>query len=224
MKLYTFLAGLFFATIAPVFAQDAQADKKQEAAYMRVTNERADKIVKTLDIAEASKALRILDIIAQQYRDLSKIHDARDAKIKVVKEQAGENQGTTNAQIKSIEAKADAQLNKLHDQYISKLSAELTPEQVAQVKDGMTYGVLPLTYKGYLALLPDLTKQQKAQIMAYLEEAREHAMDAGSSEKKHHWFGQYKGKINNYLSAEGYDLKKAEKVLQERQEASTGGH
>jgi hypothetical protein len=46
--------------------------------------------------------------------------------------------------------------------------------------------------------------------MAWLVEAREIAMDCGSSEEKHYWFGKYKGKINNYLSAEGYDLKKAE--------------
>jgi len=42
-----------------------------------------------------------------------------------------------------------------------------------------------------------------------LLEAREHAMDAESSDKKHAWFGKYKGRINNYLSSEGYDLKKA---------------
>jgi hypothetical protein len=48
--------------------------------------------------------------------------------------------------------------------------------------------------------------------------ARELAMDAGSSEKKHHCFGQYKGKINNFLSARGYDLKEAEKALKQRNE------
>jgi hypothetical protein len=42
----------------------------------------------------------------------------------------------------------------------------------------------------------------------WLVEARELAMDEGSSEKKHAVFGKYKGRINNYLSAEGYDMKK----------------
>jgi hypothetical protein len=41
-------------------------------------------------------------------------------------------------------------------------------------------------------------------------------MDAESSEKKHAWFGKYKGKINNYLSAEGYDMKKEGIAWKER--------
>ena len=58
-------------------------------------------------------------------------------------------------------------------------------------------------------MLPDLTETQKAQILTWLTEARELAMDADTSEKKHAWFGKYKGKINNYLSAQGIDMKKA---------------
>jgi hypothetical protein len=57
-------------------------------------------------------------------------------------------------------------------------------------------------------MLPNLTTEQKKQIMTWLVEAREHAMDAETSEKKHGWFGKYKGRINNFLSAAGYDLKK----------------
>ena len=87
------------------------------------------------------------------------------------------------------------------------------------MKDGMTYGVVPITYTGYLEMIPGLTEDQKKQIMAYLLEAREHAMDAGSSEEKHAWFGKYKGKINNYLSAAGYDLKKASEEWQRRLKA-----
>jgi hypothetical protein len=82
----------------------------------------------------------------------------------------------------------------------------------------MTYGVAPLTYKGYLELLPDLSEEQKSQILAWLIEAREYAMDAGSAEKKHWWFGKYKGRINNYLSSAGYDLKQAERDLSARKE------
>ena len=80
----------------------------------------------------------------------------------------------------------------------------------------MTYGVLPITYKGYQAMLPALTTEQKATILAMLTEAREKAMDAGSSDEKHKWFGKYKGRINNYLAAQGYDLKKASKEWQAR--------
>jgi hypothetical protein len=55
--------------------------------------------------------------------------------------------------------------------------------------------------------VPELTEAQKQQIMAYLAEACELAMDGGTSEEKQAVFRRYKGKINNYLSAQGYKLK-----------------
>jgi Protein of unknown function (DUF3826) len=58
--------------------------------------------------------------------------------------------------------------------------------------------------------------RQKTKIYEWLKEAREIAMDAESSDKKHAVFGKYKGRINNYLSAEGYDLKKATEEWQQR--------
>ena len=41
-------------------------------------------------------------------------------------------------------------------------------------------------------------------------------MDAESSNKKHEWFGKYKGRINNYLSAAGYNMKKEGEEWQKR--------
>ena len=80
----------------------------------------------------------------------------------------------------------------------------------------MTYGVMPNTFKAYVAMLPQLTADQTVKIHAWLVEAREHALTAGSSEEKHGWFGKYKGRINNYLSSSGYDLKQAERDMRAR--------
>jgi len=199
----------------PLMAQEAkpQTSKEtvaeQEAAYTRTITQRADKIVKTLNIAESAKATRVRDIIVLQYRGLNKIHAERDAQVKAIKEKASTDKQVAEAEVKKIEEKTKAQLDKQRAKYLASLSKELRPAQVDQVKDGMTYGVVPITYKGYLAMLPDLTEEQKTYIMKNLVEARELAMDAESSEKKHGWFGKYKGRINNYLSAAGYDLKKA---------------
>ena len=199
----------------PLMAQEAkpQTSKEtvaeQEAAYTRTITQRADKIVKTLNIAESAKATRVRDIIVLQYRGLNKIHAERDAQVKAAKEKAGTDKPIAEAEVKKIEEKTKVQLDKQRAKYLASLSKELRPAQVEQVKDGMTYGVVPITYKGYLAMLPDLTEEQKTYIMKNLVEARELAMDAESSEKKHGWFGKYKGRINNYLSAAGYDLKKA---------------
>ena len=80
-------------------------------------------------------------------------------------------------------------------------------EQVEQVIDGMTYGVVQVTYQSHLDMIPSLTEEEKLQLMAWLKEARELAVDAENSNKKHGVFGKYKGRYNNYLTRRGYDLK-----------------
>jgi hypothetical protein len=65
-------------------------------------------------------------------------------------------------------------------------------------------------------MLPRLTDEQKRYIFIALYQARELAMDEGSSDAKHAVFGKYKGRINNYLSAQGYDLAKESKAWEER--------
>jgi hypothetical protein len=80
----------------------------------------------------------------------------------------------------------------------------------------MTYSVFPKTYAAYVDMIPSLKQEQKDKIYNWLKEARELAMDEGSSERKHAVFGKYKGRINNYLSAEGYDVKKEGEEWQKR--------
>ena len=76
----------------------------------------------------------------------------------------------------------------------------------------MTYRVMPVTYTAYQEMILTLTTEQKEKIYNWLKEAREQAMDEGSSEDKHKVFGKFKGRINNYLSAQGYDMKKEERL------------
>ena len=197
------------------FAQKNASDKDTDSAYLKVVTERAAKIVDGLKITDSAKYIRVRDLIAQQYKNLNDIQGIRDGKIKAAKS-SGRAKATIDSLVKNIENEVDANLYKLHFEYEAKLLVEITPYQISQVKDGMTYGVLPKTYGAYLDMLPNLTEQQKAQIYAWLYEAREHAMDAGSSEKKHAWFGKYKGRINNYLSAAGIDMKKAGEEWQQR--------
>lgn len=212
-----FLSFSLAFVIVPCFCQD-QTDEENDA-YTKVITGRADKIVKTLAISDVKKSLRVRNIITSQYRNLSAIHDARDTSINSVNAQKGLSAEDAEERISRIKSETTAKLEKLRSEYLEKLSNELTPGEVDKVKDGMTYGVLPITFTGYLEMIPGLTEGQKKQIMAYLLEAREHAMDAGSSEEKHAWFGKYKGKINNYLSAAGYDLKKAGEEWQRRRKA-----
>jgi hypothetical protein len=198
-----------------VLGQEAANVSDKEAAYIRTITSRAGKIVQTLSISDSLKAKRVTKIIADQYRNLNTVYTERDEQVKLVK-QKGLSKDSAEREIKMAQDIADKQVGKLHSSFLIALSSELTKDQVTKVKDGMTYNVLHVTYDAYVDMIPSLTKTQKDQIMAWLVEAREYAMDGESSEKKHWWFGKYKGRINNYLSAEGYDINKERKEWEER--------
>lgn len=200
----------------------AQTKEEHGAAYLKTITERAEKIVKSLNISNSEVATKVRDVIVQQYRNLNDIHTAKEVKLKQAKELSTSNKPLAEEMIKNAGNEADASLYKLHFDYLSKLMLYLDEAQVEQVKDGMTYGVLPITYKGYCDMVLGLTDEQKRQIQVWLIEAREHAMDAGTSEEKHKWFGKYKGRINNYLSAAGYDMKKEGQEWQKRMKEAKG--
>jgi hypothetical protein len=216
IKTHAALLAVLAATLLPLSAQETNQAGSAAEAYTRTITQRSDKIVSTLGIGDAAKTTRVRDIVVQQYRDLSATHDARDAQIKSARAQFPEQQKADTI-ASTARAGAEAKLAALHKEFLAKLSAELTPEQIDKVKDGMTYNVLHVTYDAYVKLYSDLTDEQKSQMMAWLTEAREIAMDQGSSEEKHAVFGKYKGRINNYLSRAGYDLKTGNKKSEMQQ-------
>jgi hypothetical protein len=165
--------------------------EETEAAYTRAIEGRTADILALLTLTNLTAKEKIHDIIMAQYRALRAWHDINDAKLKAAK-------SDTNAT-----AQIRRSLKSVHDEFIAKLSANLTPEQVEKVKDKMTYGKVQFTYAGYLAAYPDLTEENKRKILELLKQAREEAMDGGSSDEKTAIFQRYKGKINNYLSKQG---------------------
>jgi hypothetical protein len=195
-------------------AQDTPPGEKE--GYSQVIFKRAAKIVEVLKVKDSSFNTKVQNIIIDQYYNLSITHDARNSQVKAIREGKSELTQEEKDHVQRIETTAQQHLTDLHKQYLSRLAALCTPQQIDQIKDGMTYGVLQVTYKAYQDMLPNLTEEQKKQILSWLTEARELAMDAESSDKKHAVFGKYKGRINNYLSAAGVDMKKAEAEWRER--------
>nr|WP_315419841.1 DUF3826 domain-containing protein [uncultured Pedobacter sp.] len=211
---------LTFSGITAIFAQTNDAADKE--AYTKMITDRAAKIVTNLGLNDARKTQKVTVIVRDQYSNLNDIYAARDARVKEIKEKNKDNKVERDSALAKDGRIVETALNKLHKKYINKLSAQLTNEQVELVKNGMTYNVLPITYKAYQEEILTLTDDQKKQILNWLTEAREHAMDAESSDKKHAWFGKYKGRINNYLSAAGYDLKKEGIEWEKRRKAKAG--
>jgi len=176
-----------------------------DTAYLKTVVGRAQKIVDKLELSDQDKALNVRNIIANRYILLNDIHDAYDAAVKLAKEKEGDEK--KNALQQAADSR-DAALYKHHFELESDLSNYLNAEQIEAVKDGLTYGVVKVTYDAQIDMIPTLKEEEKTQILAWLKEAREFAMDAGNSKDKHNWFGKYKGRINNWLSKRGYDLTK----------------
>jgi Spy/CpxP family protein refolding chaperone len=218
-SLYLMVMGLTITTmllsVTPVLAQTTPAAQTQDD-YLKVINNRAAKIVAAFHSTDTVFTKKVTAIVAEQYVSLGHIHDGRNAKIKEIRSKGAELTADDKAAIQKLEAKADKKLEKLHKTYLKKLSALCTPQQIDEIKNGMTFNVLNVTYTAYQDMLPMLTEDQKKQILDWLTEAREKAMDAESADKKHAVFGKYKGRINNYLSAAGIDMKKEEAAWQQR--------
>src|SRR6266436_3569544 len=193
---------------APLPAAQSTAPADTEAAYTKNIEKRVADILALLELKDAARTAKVHDTLIAQYRALRDWHDANDKRLK----------GTTPDAAKEIAVS----LKTLHNEFLSKLSAELTPEQIVKVKDKMTYGKVKVTYDAYCQSLPKLTEAEKQKILEWLKEAREEAMDGGSANEKSAIFKKYKGKINNYLDQQGYDVKQAQKDLVEKEKAKTG--
>ena len=195
--------------LTPVFAAEKKSSKPDtEAEYTAKLEVRAGDILTALDLQDAGKAARVRGLVIAQYRALRDWHDGFDAKLK----------GAGDEEARGLRAS----LKELHGKFIAGLAVELTAAQIERVKDRMTYDKVRVTYDGYVEMLPQLTAPQRARVMELLKEAREEAMDGGSSDEKTAIFGRYKGRINNFLSADGYDLKQAGKDWAERRKLKEG--
>ncbi len=194
------------------FAQDTAAKSKE---YLEILSGRSAKIINTLGITDSLKYKELVSLVTSQYYEVNKIQDRYKEIIKEVKARQLSKEEKDSLEKTEVEKKS-SRLLQLHNNYITRLSKNLSEEQVEKVKDGMTYNILHVTYNAYQEMLLGLTGSQKEKIYNWLKEARELAMDEGTSEDKHKVFGKYKGRINNYLSVEGYDMKKEEKEWQDR--------
>src|SRR5260370_14797646 len=195
-------AALYTPSASAKYSTPAAKPEELAAYSSGAIERRPTGIVTDLALAEAAKSTRVHETIMSQYRSLKARGEAIDAKLKETAKQGGGKE-TDRAGLFQTMSKP------LHEQFLSKLSAELTPEQVETVKDKMTYGKVKFTFDGYCSIVPGLTDQDKAKIMEMLKAAREEAIDGGSAKEKSDIFQKYKDQINEYLNTHGHEVAKA---------------
>ncbi|MDO4158948.1 MAG: DUF3826 domain-containing protein [Prevotellaceae bacterium] len=207
-------------TMGAVNAQTVTLDSVgRNADYVNSILGRAKKVTDALKITDTDKGEQVKNIVANRYFKLNDIYEERDSLKKAASELTGEQKKQAQA---FAENQKDMKLYRSHFAFDADLSIYLTAEQIETVKDVMTYNVVKVTYEAQCDMIPTLKDEEKAQILAWLKEAREFAVDAESSRKKHEAFGKYKGRINNYLSKRGYDLQKERQEWEKRVKARGG--
>ena len=211
MKKIVLMSLLFLCGWISAGAVDLNKENRDPKYVESIVN-RSQKIVDKLGLTDAKVAEDVCNVIANRYFELNDIYEIRDAKVKAVKE-SGLTGDAKNEALKAAENEKDAALYRSHFAFPASLSLFLNEEQIEAVKDGMTYGVVKVTYEATLDMIPSLKEEEKVQIYAWLVE---------NSNKKHAAFGKYKGRINNYLAKRGYNLTKEREEWAKRVKARGG--
>ena len=212
-----------FVTLITLSATNAQTIKLnsdgRDKDYVNTILERSKKVTDALNITGTEKGTQVLNIVANRYFELNDIYEERDS----LKKAASSLTGDAKKQAQAFaESQKDSKLYRSHFAFDANLSLFLDEAGIETVKDVMTYNVVKVTYDAQCDMIPTLKEEEKVQILAWLKEAREFAIDAESSRKKHEAFGKYKGRINNYLSKRGYDLTKEREEWAKRVKARGG--
>ncbi len=204
-----FVGIVLFLSMLCVSVSAVELDSKnRDSKYVQTILERTSKIIVNLNLKDTVKARQVTNIVANKYFKLNDVYARRDSLVAVAKVDTLLNKEMKTEKINFAQNEKDAALYRSHFAFDADLSMYLNPKQIEIVKDGLTYNVVAVTYKATLEMIPSLKVEEKTQILAWLKEAREFAIDAENSNKKHEAFGKYKGRINNYLSKRGYNLVK----------------
>lgn len=203
------VSGLFLSLI--IFSQSltkvALDSIHRDPNYVKAIVTRSKRIVVKLNLKNQMVEQNVINIVANRYFELNDIYALRDSTINNIKKSTLTNELKKQALLLA-EDKKESALYRSHFAFPANLSLFLSDHQIEEIKDGITFGVVKVTYDATLDMIPTLKPDEKTQILAWLKEAREFALDAESATKKHEAFGKYKGRINNYLAKNGYDLKK----------------
>ena len=191
----------------------------RDPKYVETIVQRSKKVTDALKITDTEKGKEVLNIVANRYFKLNDIYSERDSIKAVAKTLTGD---AKKQKMEYAEMLKDQKLYKSHFGFIADLSVYLTDKEIETVKDVLTYNVVNVTYSAQCDMIPTLKEEEKVQIMAWLKEGREYAIDAESSKKKHETFGKYKGRINNWLSKRGYNLTKEREEWAKRVKARGG--
>lgn len=160
------------------------------AASDAALNKRVTGIVDSLNLPDAARQERVRAVLTTNLRA---VREAHNAGLQLAPE--------------------------VHSKLIAGLKANLNPEQIEAVKDKLTANKLPITFKTYHQIIPNLKPADDAKIRDWLQQAREESLDVKNVEDMNPIFKKYKTEIEHYLNSQGYDWTKSYKAFVDGQKS-----
>jgi hypothetical protein len=107
----------------------------------------------------------------------------------------------------------------VHENLMAILKTELDSVQVETILDKYTIGKVAFTLNGYKSIVPDLTAKEETEIVKYLKQAREQAIDYKSIREVSAIFEIYKTKCEQYLNNNGRNWRQLYKAYTDKVKA-----
>lgn len=170
-----------------------------------------------LQLNNAVKEQAVQQAIATHLTAVKNWHDAHPAT--VIPDGINPATGNKLSDLDKQVILCSAQPAAIRDSLLAVLQTNLTPVQVEQVLDAYTIGKVAFTIKGYEAIVPDLTEQERAEITKQLKLARAEAINYKNMKEISAIFEIYKTKCEQYLNNNGRNWRQLYKAYTDKVKA-----
>jgi hypothetical protein len=220
------LAGGLAAACTAGPATAAPADAIDGAMRKRI-DQKAARIVESLKLTDAGKAAKVKTIVSDWLAVMMTWHKGHDAELNRLwgewnkaRSVVPKDEFPGEVIAHQIDA-VYASLRPAYEDYIKRLSAELTAGQVDAIKEGWSRSPgMTRTYNAYLEIVPDLTAKDKEVIKARMLMAREAAMLTDADKEIVAIYKRHKVKVEQYVGT--LEWAKLHRAFAERGKAQAG--
>jgi hypothetical protein len=200
------LAGSMASRLMAADAASPVSTPAADAATQKKIDQKVTQLVNSAKITDADKIAKIKVIGAEWFATLFAWHKEHDKEINVLwadwnKARAVVPKDEFPGEVVAVKIEDTyASLKPAYDDYIKRLSAELTPEQVDAIKENWSRSPgNQRTYNAYLEIVPDLADKDKEVLKARMLMAREAAMLTDADKEIVAIYKRHKVKAEQYI-------------------------
>lgn len=182
------------------------AEPTPDADTQKYIDRRVPQLLNAAKVTDADKIAKVKVIGAEWFATLFAWHKENDPKLKTLwaewnKARAVVPKDEFPGELVAVKIEeVYSSLKPAYDNYMTKLSAELTSEQIDAVKEAWSHSPgMKRTYNAYLDIVPDLSEKDKEVLKARMHLAREAAMLTDASKEIIDIYKRHKVKVEQYV-------------------------